>query len=103
MIFNEYFNKSNMITNNLLQITDGLMYNDVTIITIFNTEDRLEMDHTLMESNNLIDIIDFNYLEKDEANELSSIIKSSKKYKLETKLIDVIKKKTVDSKKQIGF
>lgn len=103
MIFNEYFNKSNMITNNLLQIVDGLIYNDVTIITIFNTEDRLEMDHTLMESNNLIDIIDFDYLEKDEANELSSFIKSSKKYKFETRLIDVMKKKNVDSKKQIGF
>ena len=103
MIFNEYFNKSNTITNNLLQIVDGLIYNDVTIITIFNTEDRLEMDHTLMESNNLIDIIDFDYLEKDEANELSSFIKSSKKYKFETRLIDVMKKKNVDSKKQIGF
>lgn len=103
IIFSEYFNKSNIATNNLLQIVDGLIHNDVTIITIFNVEDILEIDHTLTESNNLINIIDFNYLEIDEANELTSIIKSQKKYKSETKLIDVLKKKAVDSKKQIGF
>jgi flagellar biosynthesis GTPase FlhF len=38
MIFNDYFSKSNMLVNNLLQIVDGLIYDDVTILAIFNVE-----------------------------------------------------------------
>lgn len=103
MIFNEYFTKSNMIVNNLLQIVDGFIYNDVTVVTIFNVDDVSEIDHSLIESNNLIEIVEFDYLEADEATELSTLIKNTKKYKGKTKLIDVIKKKSQSCKKQIGF
>lgn len=103
MIFNEYFTKSNMIVNNLLQIVDGFIYNDVTVVAIFNVDDVTEIDHSLIESNNLIEIVEFDYLEAEEATELSSIIKTTKKYKGKTKLIDIIKKKNQSNKKQIGF
>ena len=103
MIFNDIFNKSNMVTNNLMQIIDGLIYKDVTVITIFNVDNEDEIDRTLTEANNLIDVIKFNYLEKDQANELTSIIKSNKKYKNDVKLIDVIKKKKSEEKSGIGF
>lgn len=103
MIFNEYFTKSNMIVNNLLQIVDGFIYNDVTVVAIFNVDDVTEIDHSLIESNNLIEIVEFDYLEAEEATELSSIIKTTKKYKAKTKLIDIIKKKNQSNKKQIGF
>lgn len=103
MIFNDMFNKSNMVTNNLMQIVDGLIYKDVTVITIFNVDNEDEIDRTLTEANNLIDIIKFNYLEKDEANELTSIIKSNKKYKNDVKMVDVIKRKKSEEKSGIGF
>ncbi len=103
MIFNEYFTKSNMIVNNLLQIVDGLIFDDVTVITIFNVDDDTEIDHTLLEANNLIDVLDFDYLELEEANELSSFVGSSKKFKNKTKLIDIIKKQTSTKNKRIGF
>jgi hypothetical protein len=103
MIFNEYFTKSNMIVNNLLQIIDGFIFDDVTIITIFNVDDDTEIDHNLLESNNIIDVLDFEYLEVEEANELSSFIGSSKKFKTKTKLIDIINKQNVTKNKRIGF
>lgn len=103
MIFNEYFAKSNMIVNSLLQIIDGFIYNDVTVITIFNVDDESEIDHSLLESNNLIDVINFDYLEPEEATELSATLKNSKKYKSKTKLVDVIKKKNQSNQKHIGF
>jgi hypothetical protein len=103
MIFNEFFTKSNMIVNNLLQIVDGFTYNDVTVVAIFNVEDSSEIDHSLLECNNLLEVVNFDYLESDEATDLSNLMKNSKKYKNKTKLIDVIKKKNQTDRKHIGF
>jgi hypothetical protein len=103
MLFNDMFNKSNMVTNNLMQIIDGPVYKDVTVVTIFNVNDENEIDRTLIDSNNLIDIVEFNFLDKDESNELSLHIKSNKKYKSDVKLIDVLKKKKLEEKTPIGF
>ena len=103
MIFNDYFSKSNMIVNNLLQIVDGLIYDDVTVITIYNVDDESEIDHTLLESNNLIDSVGFEYLSIEEAEELSKHIGGSKKFKNDTKMIDVVKKRNSDKNKHIGF
>lgn len=103
MIFNDYFSKSNMIVNNLLQIVDGLIYDDVTVVAIFNVDDESEIDHTLLESNNLIENIDFEYLSLEEAEELSKHLGSNKKYKVDIKMIDVLKKRNSDKNKHIGF
>lgn len=103
MIFNDYFSKSNMIVNNLLQIVDGLIYDDVTIITIFNIDDDSEIDHTLLDCNNLIESIEFDYLSSEEAEELSKHIGSSKKFKSDVKMIDVVKKRNTNKDKHIGF
>lgn len=103
MIFNDYFSKSNMIVNNLLQIVDGLIYDDVTVITIFNVDDESEIDHTLLESNNLVDSISFEYLSSEEAEELSKHVGGSKKFKSDVKMIDVVKKRNTNKNKHIGF
>ncbi len=105
MIFNEYFAKSNVVVNNLLQLVDGFLSDDleVNIITIFNVEDEDEIDHTLLDCNNLIEVVEFSYLEEEEATELSRIIGHGKKYKNKTKLIDIIKKRNGSSENRIGF
>jgi hypothetical protein len=56
-----------------------------------------------LESNNIIDVLDFEYLEVEEANDLSIFIGSSKKFKTKTKLIDIINKQNVTKNKRIGF
>jgi hypothetical protein len=103
MIFNEYFAKSNTIVNNLLQLVDGFLSENITFVTIFNVDDELEIDHTLLECNNLIDVVYFSSLSVEESEELSSHLGYNKKFKQETNLVDVVKKKKSDIKSTIGF
>lgn len=103
MIFNEYFAKSNTIVNNLLQLVDGFLSDNITFVTIFNVDDELEIDHTLLECNNLIDVAYFSSLSVEESEELSNHLGYNKKFKQETNVVDVVKKKKSDIKSTIGF
>jgi hypothetical protein len=104
MIFGDYFSKSNTITNNLLQLIDGVLSDsvEITVLAIFNTLDSSEIDKSLLDCNNLIDIIEFDYLDEDESNELVKLLGYKTKYKNKTRLIDIIKNKQTNNKK-IGF
>jgi hypothetical protein len=103
--FTENYGRSNMFTSNLLQMVDGFLSDSINcnIITIFNLDDEEEIDHSLLECNNLIDIIEFEMLNDEESNELSKHIKSNKKYKNKNKLIDIIKKRYIKKDNEIGF
>jgi len=105
MSFNEYFVKSNFIVNNLLQLVDGFLSDtvDLSIVTIFNVESTDEIDHNLLDCNNLIDAIYFDELETSEANELSEHLSDKTKYKNKAKLIDIMKKRKSLNNKKIGF
>jgi hypothetical protein len=105
MIFNEVFNRSNITVNNLLQLIDGFLANqiDVNIVTIFNVDDWSEIDHSLVECNNLHGIVKFNYLSEKESEDLSVHLESKTKYKEKCKLIDIIKNKQIKETKKIGF
>lgn len=105
IIFNEFFTKSNIISNNLMQLVDGLLSNklNISIITIFNVDDKNEIDHNLIDCNNLIDIIEFTDLSNSEANQLSEILGYKQKHKDGIKLIDLIKNTKSDNKKRLGF
>lgn len=105
MSFNEYFVKSNFIVNNLLQLVDGFLSDsiDLSIVAIFNVEDEEEIDHNLLNCNNLIDMIYFEHLSESESNELSEHLGEKTKYKNKTKLIDIIKKRKVLNNKKLGF
>ena len=48
-------------------------------------------------------IIEIEYLDIDEANDLSKHLGFNKKYKAETKLVDVIKKNNIKNYKKIGL
>ena len=103
MIFNEFFTKSNIIANNLMQLVDGLLSNKLSIITIFNVEDKSEIDHNLIECNNLIDIVEFTDLSNSEANQLSELLGYKQKHKNDIRLLDLIKNNKSDNKKRLGF
>jgi hypothetical protein len=105
MLFNELFTKSNPFVNNLLQLVDGFLSDsiEVNVVTIFNVEDEDEIDHTLLDCNNLIDMIECNYLSSEESTELSKHMGWSKKYKSKTRLVDVVKKRETKDFGQIGF
>jgi hypothetical protein len=105
MLFHEYFTKSNMFVNNLLQMVDGFLSDsmEVNIIAIFNVENEDEIDHSLLESNNLIRVIEFDYLSTDEAKELSEYLGNNKQYKNKTAVLDIIRNKKPKESKEFGF
>lgn len=105
MLFHEYFTKSNMFSNNLLQMVDGFLSDsiEVNVIAIFNIEDEDEIDHSLLESNNLIRVIDFEYLSPSESIELSEHLGNNKQYKNKTAVLDIIKNKKPKEIKEFGF
>lgn len=105
MMFHEYFTKSNMFANNLLQMVDGFLSDsmEVNIVAIFNVEDEDEIDHSLLEANNLIRVVEFEELSIDESNELSDYLGNKRQYKNKTKVLDIIKNKKPVEKKDFGF
>ena len=105
MAFTEIYGRSNMFSSNLLQMVDGFLSDSINcnIITIFNTEDEDEIDHSLLECNNLLDTIYFEKLDVEECNNLAKHIESNKKYKNNNKLIDIVKKRSNKVDYELGF
>ena len=104
MLFNEMY-KSNPIANNLIQMVDGFLSDtmNVNIIALFNTDTEDDIDESLLDCNNLIDVIEFELLSNEEANELAKHLGSNKKYKNKTRVIDIIKKRSSNEASKIGF
>lgn len=105
MMFNESYNKSNILVNNLIQLVDGFLSDSIEaqIITLFNVDSDVEIDHSLLDCNNLIDIVEFTKLNGEEATELSKYLDKSKKYKSDTRLIDVVKNRQEKEIIEIGI
>ncbi len=105
MLLNEFFTKSNLFSNNLLQMIDGLLSDSIetNIITIFNVDSEEEIDHSLLECNNLIRMISFDKLSSEESTELSEYIGHNKKIKNKSRLIDIIKNKPSKDNFEIGL
>ena len=104
MMFGEAFSR-NPFANNLLQMVDGFLSDtmNVSIVALFNIEDENEIDHSLLECNNLIDVVEFEYLSSEESMDLAKHLQSNKKYKNKTRLVDIIKKRSNLEELEIGF
>jgi hypothetical protein len=104
MIFSDMFSRSNIITSSLLQLVDGVLsdVNNISILMIFNTDNIDDIDYSLLDCNNIIDDVEFEFLNKDESNKLSSYLGNKEVYKNKNKVIDIIRKKKTHNKK-IGF
>lgn len=105
LLFDNYQTRSNIFINNLLQITDGFLSDlmDINFITIFNTNKLEDINNSLINSNNLVDIIKFNYLSKKESNELSDFLRKKSDYSDDNKVIDIVKNKKANDKKGFGL
>ena len=103
-LFGEFLNKSNL-SNNLLQMVDGLLADqiNVNIVAIFNIESEDDIDDSLLECNNLIGVVEFEKLSAKESNDLAKSLESNKKYKGKTKLVDIIKRRDSKEYIEIGF
>lgn len=105
MMFHEYFTKSNMFVNNLLQMVDGFLSDsmEVNVVAIFNVDDEDEIDHSLLESNNLLRVVEFGELSEDESSELSDYLGHKKQYKNKTNVLNIIKNKKPKDSKEFGL
>jgi hypothetical protein len=105
VIFSELYGRSNSFTTNLLQMVDGFLADSINcnIITLFNISVEEDIDQSLLESNSLVDIVEFKMLNDEESTQLSKHLSNNKKYKNNTKLIDVIKKRSNKEEFEIGF
>lgn len=103
-IFHDIYSKSNLYTNSILQLVDGLLSDvlELNVILIMNG-DLEEIDNTLLEANSFIDSIEFKNLSSKEATNLSKYLNLNRKYKNKTKLIDVVKDRTQKEDKKIGI
>ena len=101
----DIYSKSSMFANNLLQMVDGFLSDtmNVNIVAILNIEDEDEIDPSLLECNNLIEVVEFLPLSEEESNDLAKSLGSNKKYKNKTKVIDIVKKRSNYEEIGIGF
>ena len=105
MLLGEVYTRSNIVSNNLLQMVDGLLSDNlqVSVITIFNVEDEDEIDHTLLDCNNLLRVIEFDELSVNESNELSEHLGHNRKYKNKSRVLDIIKNNKIKEIFEIGL
>lgn len=106
IFFSNAYTKSNIFTNNLVQMVDGFNsdVDNLHIFIILNVEDISYVDTTLLECNNLVDVLYVDKLKKDKVENLSTHLKRKIKNIGEMKLIDVINKKPqIKSDFKIGF
>jgi hypothetical protein len=97
--------KVNSFSNNISQLIDGVISDkiDLHILLIFNVEDIDDIDEDILDINNLIDIMEIDYLSPDVATELSKLLNKGKKYKSPIKLIDVLRNKSITKIDKIGL
>jgi hypothetical protein len=102
---NVQISKMNFITNNILQLVDGILSDvlDLHIILIFNEESLDEIDENILDCNNLIEVIEFKEIDVDLSNELSKTFGFNKKYKTPQRLVDVVNRRSCGSKIKMGI
>ncbi len=105
MIFSELFTKSNIFSNNLMQLVDGFLSDtvEVNIVSIFNVDNENEIDHSLLECNNLISTIEFDRLSADESTDLSDYLGFKRNIKKKSKVIDIVKNREFYELPKIGL
>jgi hypothetical protein len=98
------YSRYDSVINNIIQMVDSLISEviNVNIILIFNTDNQSEIED-LIECNNILGFIKFDYLSADESNQLSEYLGRKTKYKNNSKLSDIIRNKNNDYKKRVGF
>jgi|LauGreDrversion4_2_1035121.scaffolds.fasta_scaffold83084_4 hypothetical protein len=105
MFFGDIYSKSSIFSNNVLQMVDGFLSDtmNANLILIMNIDDEDEIDPSLLECNNLIEVVEFTNLTVEESNDLAKSLGSNKKYKIESSVVDIVNKRTSDEEITIGF
>lgn len=102
---NVQISKMNFITNNVIQLVDGILSDHLNlhIILIFNEESIDDIDENVLDCNNLLETIEFKELDVEMSKELSKTLGFNKKYKTPQRLVDVVNSRSCDSKIKMGI
>jgi hypothetical protein len=106
LYLSEIYSKSNIFTNNLVQMVDGFDSDQLGLnfIFILNTKEIDEIDHSLLDCNNLLDVIQIDALSLEKSKELCKHLNKRNKIKKRTKLVDILKTKPdFNESDEIGF
>lgn len=103
--FFSFLGKNNYLASNILQLVDGVLSDliSVHVLLVFNIDSDSEIEEIYEDCNCLIDIIEVNYLDGDKSTDLSKHLNHNKKYKLDTKLVDIVKNKKSKNKNLLGL
>jgi len=102
LLFNDTFSSSNLLSNSIIQMVDGLNGLDISFIMIYNSSVD-DIDDNILTSNSPVNIVEFNLLDNEEANELSKLIGFKGKYENKIKLVDIIRNRVKSTSMKIGF
>ena len=104
-VLTDMYSKSNIYVSNIMQMLDGILSQSVklNIITIFNAEREDEICETLLNSNSLIDVVNFTLLSEVESNNLSETLNLNKVFTNNNRMVDVLKGKNKSFNKKIGL
>ena len=97
MYFSHTYTRSNLFTNSLVQMVDGIcsdMYN-LHVIVILNTDNPNDIDPTLFDSNNLIDVIEVGRLDEEKIQHLCKHLGKKNKFQDEARLVDILRNKKI--------
>jgi hypothetical protein len=102
---NPQFQRMNYTMNNILQLVDGPLSDSLNlhILMIFNESSMDEIDDNILDSNNLLEIIEFTELDTKLSTELSKTLGFNRKYKTKQRLVDIFSNKKNESKNKIGL
>ena len=105
LYFSQMYSKSTFFTNNLLQLVEGLHSDSLSLNIILSLNCNLqEVDKTLIESNQISNIIEIGKLGIEKIEELCEYLDKKNKTKYPSKLIDVLKNtKSQTNKNEFGF
>jgi tRNA A37 threonylcarbamoyladenosine biosynthesis protein TsaE len=103
--FFSFLGKNNYLASNIIQLVDGVLSDliSVHVLLVFNIDSDCEIEEIYEDCNCLIDIIEVNYLDGDKSTDLSRHLNHNKKYKSDTKLVDIVKNKKSKNKNLLGL
>jgi len=104
-LYNPMYGKHNYFSVNVLQLIDSVVSDelDLQILLIFNVDEEDDIDSNLIDSNNLISIFEVEELESEVATELSKELGFNKKFKKNTRLVEVFHNNNKVEKNNLGF
>lgn len=103
--FFNFLGKNNFLASNILQLVDGVLSDliSVQVLLIFNVDSDYQIDQVYEDANCLVDIIEIDTLCGEKATELSKHLNHNRKYKSDTKLIDIVKNRKSVIKNDLGL